>query len=504
MASKANVEVIIKGKDQASQALKGISGNLQRMSGQLRTTGLAMTAMGGAMVAAFGLAMKAAAAEEVGISRLSVAMRNVGLSYEDARESLEGWIDAQQQSTAFADDEQRAALASLVRITKDVTQAQDLLTLAMDVAIGTNKDLESATTLLMYALSGNWGMLERYIPAIKKAVTEEEKWLLLRKLFAGQAEEYGKTTEGQMKRLQANIGDLKEAIGGLLNEAIKPYIDKLGDMAEAIKKLDPKIMGLITKIGVGVAGTLTLTGVILLFLSQVPNIILGFKAIKGMVIALTAKIGLLNIAIGVTLGLLALLAVGIGLVAFGIYGLTTKTREQRDAERELNKEIEVSADVTARDKELVDSLGTSLDETAKALGKETEAVAKDIEHQKKLNDTLARQLQLRLALMKGMRAAAMAVGPTVVGKALEEYEKATGKKIEPKPEPFPVPTPPPFQYGGIMPYTGLAFLHKGETVIPANEPPRTETPVQIVIGDEVIGEVIARTLGRLYLERERM
>jgi phage-related protein len=44
---------------------------------------------------------------------------------------------------------------------------------------------------------------------------------------------------------------------------------------------------------------------------------------------------------------------------------------------------------------------------------------------------------------------------------------------------FSMPKIPGFQFGGVMPYTGLALLHAGETVIPANSPARTGPAVVV-------------------------
>ncbi|GAF67448.1 unnamed protein product, partial [marine sediment metagenome] len=72
MANK--LEILIQGKDEASDDLKRIEGNMKGMSNTARNMGLAMVAAGGAMLAGFGMAMKAAADEEAGIKRLDIAM----------------------------------------------------------------------------------------------------------------------------------------------------------------------------------------------------------------------------------------------------------------------------------------------------------------------------------------------------------------------------------------------------------------------------------------------
>lgn len=221
--AEAELEVMISAKDEASKKLDQVGKSSEGLSKKMKILGAAMlgaSAAGAAMMVSF---VKAAAKEEAGIAKLSVAMKNMGLSYEDNRESLEAWIDAIQQKTSVADDEQRTALSQLIRMTGDLEQAQSKLTLALDIAAGTGKDLATANQLVMYAMGGNWGMVERYIPALKTVQDEEEKWMLLRKMFADQAETFGETTAGQFATLMNNIGDLKEAMG----EALLPTVQKL-------------------------------------------------------------------------------------------------------------------------------------------------------------------------------------------------------------------------------------------------------------------------------------
>lgn len=247
--AKPEVEILIKAKDEASKAMTGITGKIQGMSKQLKIAGGIMAAGGIAITAALGMAAKAAAEEEKGITRMVIAMRNVGVEYDDVKGSLEAWIDTQQQKTAIADTEQRDSLSTLIRMTGNLEEAQDKLTLAMDIAVGTNKDLNSATQLVAYAMGGNWGMVERYIPALKAVTDETEKWRLLQELFAGQAEAFGETMAGQMQLLQHNIGDVKEAIGAIVVEAIGPLFKRISELLPTIKAWiaeHPKLTKIIT------------------------------------------------------------------------------------------------------------------------------------------------------------------------------------------------------------------------------------------------------------------
>jgi len=284
--------------------MTGIRGTIEK---HRKAIGIAMVASGAAIVGSLALSLKAAAAEEAGIERLSIAMKNVGLSYEEAQGSLEGWINAQQQATAFADSDMRDALASMIRMTGDLAEAQDYLTLAMDVAVGTNKDLASASQLVQYAMGGNWGMVERYIPALKAVENEEEKWAELRRLFAGQAEAYGQTLAGQMDLLKNNVGDVVEALGAALLPVATSLLETIMPIIESMKEwiAEHPTLTKVIVIASGVLGVLlTALGGLLLLMPSITAAMAAFG------ITLHLSLGPIGLVI---LGVTALIAAGIAL-----------------------------------------------------------------------------------------------------------------------------------------------------------------------------------------------
>jgi hypothetical protein len=295
-------------------------------------TGAIVAGFGAAIVAAMGLAISASAKEEAMTTRLVVALRNVGIEYDSVKGSLEGWIDRMQQSTSFADTDMRESLSTLILATGDLTKAQDLMALSMDMAVGMGTDLASATSRVSMALAGNWGMLQRYIPALAQAATEEEKWIMLREMFAGQAEEYGKTLQGQFDLLKNNLSDVKEMIGDVFNPALTALFEKINNFVQWIKTLNPFLVKLIT-IGVGVGGVLALMGGGLLLLAGLAPILtkaigwLTVATFPKLVTSLRAVIGAMWQLVASFLAALAAagpwawaaLATGIALIAFGVW-----------------------------------------------------------------------------------------------------------------------------------------------------------------------------------------
>jgi hypothetical protein len=346
----AEIELVVNGKDEASKMLEGVRGKIDAMSKQMAIAGGVMVGAGVAITGALAMAMKAAAEEEAGIVRLSTAMGNMGIVYDEVSGSLEDWIDAQQQKTAIADSEQRDSLASLIRLTGDLTQAQDLLTLAMDVAVGTGKDLANATTLIQYAVGGNWGMLERYIPALKQAKDEEEKWMLLRELFAGQAEAFGATMEGQMQLLQHNIGDIKETIGALVSEQMAPLIATAQEWVVTVKQWvseNPALTEALTKliglVGIGgLAGGMTLLATVAM-VKTIPALALATTTLWGFVAAQLAAVAATGYGIPIALaaaGAITLMASGIAGLAYNTQQFTEAKGLERIAVKEAGEELD--------------------------------------------------------------------------------------------------------------------------------------------------------------------
>jgi hypothetical protein len=236
MADQSKHEIVIKGKDEYSKTIDDAGKKTEGLTNKVRLMGAAMAAAGAAGIAMITNFVKSAAEEEAGIMRLQTAMRNVGLSYDQSREKLEEWIDANQQATSFADSEQREALSQLIIMTRNLEQSQSLLTLAMDMSIGTGRDLSSTVQTLSYAIGGNWGMVERLLPALKEVQTEEEKWRLLHELFAGQAKEFGETAAGQFKTLKNNVDDVKESMGSELLPTLIQLLKPLESLVNFMKQ----------------------------------------------------------------------------------------------------------------------------------------------------------------------------------------------------------------------------------------------------------------------------
>jgi hypothetical protein len=185
--------------------------------------GLALAAIG---TVAFD-AVKAFAEDDAAAQKLGTTLKNVTYATDDQVSAVEDFITKTSVAAAVADDELRPALDSLVRGTGDVAQAQDLLGLALDISAGTGKDLGTVADTLSKAYNGNFTALKKLDPALASLIEEggdaDEIFGRLAGTFEDQASTAANTTQGKMKNLGIQMGELKESIGA----AVVPLADKL-------------------------------------------------------------------------------------------------------------------------------------------------------------------------------------------------------------------------------------------------------------------------------------
>ena len=216
-----------KGIDKAINDFKKLETNGQKAAYAIKKAavpaGLALAALG---KLAFD-AVKAFAEDDAAAQKLATTLGNVTGATDAQVASVEQFITKTSIAAAVSDDELRPALDKLVRGTGDVTKAQELLNLALDVSAGTGKDLGAVSDALSKAFNGNLGPLKKLDPALASLVangaTADEVFAALSKTFSGQASTAANTTQGKMKTLSIQMGELKESIGA----AVLPLVEKM-------------------------------------------------------------------------------------------------------------------------------------------------------------------------------------------------------------------------------------------------------------------------------------
>jgi hypothetical protein len=225
-----------KGAKKADLSLKG-----------LMKTQLGMGVSAAAVAQQIGKAVKAFAEDEAQQKQLSLAVRNSTGASEAQVAAIEDTISKMQFQKAVSDGELRPSLATLVRATGDVTKAQSLMNLALDISAGTGKDLQTVSLALAKAQAGNVGALTRLgVSLDANAVKTKDFDAITRELgytFQGAADAAANSAEGGFKKLQIATDELYETVGGKLAPVLGDYATAASKIAEATIGAEGKTKG---------------------------------------------------------------------------------------------------------------------------------------------------------------------------------------------------------------------------------------------------------------------
>lgn len=217
--------------DNLTKGLSKASKDTQTFSGNITNIAKKATIAFGAAAAAIGVfataAIKNALADEAAQRKLAETLRvSTGATLEQTR-AVETWISKTSVAIGVTDDELRPSLARLARSTNSVTEAQDLLNLALDISAATGKPLETVSNALGKAYDGNAASLGRLglgLDAnILKSKDTDAIMNTLKRTFGTFAENEAETTAKKFERIGIATDEAKEAIGA----ALLPIVEKL-------------------------------------------------------------------------------------------------------------------------------------------------------------------------------------------------------------------------------------------------------------------------------------
>ena len=188
--------------------------------------------------------VKSAVEDELSQKKLATALRNTTKATDQQIASTEDYIKQQQLSFGIADTKLRPALANLARATGDLTRAQQLNNLAIDIAAATGKDLETVSLGLAKAYNGNLGALTKLgIPLdanIVKTKDFDAATKVLTETFGGSAKANTQTFAGQLAILQEYFGEIQEDIGAKLIPKLKSLLENVMLVAKGFSGDDPQ------------------------------------------------------------------------------------------------------------------------------------------------------------------------------------------------------------------------------------------------------------------------
>jgi hypothetical protein len=247
--------------DQLKKSLNSANADVEDSSSKLgdfgKKAGLAFAAAAAAAGAyAVKIAVdgvKAAIEDEAAQVRLATALKNATGATNEMIASVEQQILKTSLATGVADEKLRPALSRLALSTNDVTKAQDLLTLALDISQATGKGLDSVANALGKAYDGNTASLGKLgiglSTAELKAMSFTEVQGKLSDLFGGAAAENSKTFAGRLEILKVTFDEAKESVGAkllpIIQQLVQFIVDKvvpaLGKFADFFKPITQAI-----------------------------------------------------------------------------------------------------------------------------------------------------------------------------------------------------------------------------------------------------------------------
>ena len=173
--------------------------------------------------------VKAAIEDEAAQKRLATALKNATGATDDMIASVEKQILSTSLATGVADNKLRPALQRLSLSTNDVTKAQDLLNLSLDISQATGKNLDTVANALGKAYDGNataLGKLGVGLSAAElKAMSFTEVQTKLSDLFGGSASANAETFQGRIARLKVAFDESVETIGFALLPILQKFLD---------------------------------------------------------------------------------------------------------------------------------------------------------------------------------------------------------------------------------------------------------------------------------------
>ena len=244
----ADVAGLSKGLDQGSKEVESFGSKVGDFG---KKAGLAFAVAGAAAVAYAGKLLidgvKAAAEDEAAQAKLAATLMNVTGATKNQTLAVESYITKTSIANNVTDDLLRPSLERLVRATGDVSEAQRLQGLALDISAGSGKSLEAVSMALGKAFEGNaagLGKLGVGLSAAElKTMSFDDITKTLSNTFGGQAAIAADTFSGKLGRLGIVFNEAKETVGSFVIDAITPLLTLF------VENVVPVISELATLIG---------------------------------------------------------------------------------------------------------------------------------------------------------------------------------------------------------------------------------------------------------------
>lgn len=293
MAATSELKIVVNAEDNASSKIKGISGSLEDMKPVFAGMAAAGTVAFGAISAVIASSLKESKDAQTAQLQLQHAVMDVTHATQAQLDATSALADTLEAKGVLDGDNIKMGLAQLSTFGLSNKAVQALGGSLADLAVnqfGVNasgEQLSDTANMIAKALNGQFGVLEksgiRFNAAQQHAIqfgTEMEKVKAINEGFAQNLKYTNEVAlqgmEGQMAKLNVQVGNLKQGIGDALLPiitqlltAVQPIIEQMVAWTQAHPELTKNLLLAALAISgiVAIAGTL---GLIL------PSIIAGF------------------------------------------------------------------------------------------------------------------------------------------------------------------------------------------------------------------------------------
>jgi hypothetical protein len=184
-------------------------------------------------------AINAFAADEKAAKSLEMQLKNTGYAF--SAPGVELYIANLQKATGVLDDQLRPAFQQLLTVTGSITQSQEALNTALNVAAATGRSVAEVSAAIAKGYAGQTSALTRLGVGLSKATlkTGDMDQILgeLNQKFAGQAAARLDTYAGKMDQLRVASANAAEVIGKSLLDSIS-NISKGGTISSLATQIE--------------------------------------------------------------------------------------------------------------------------------------------------------------------------------------------------------------------------------------------------------------------------
>jgi len=202
-------------------------------------------AIAAAASAAFAIKMgvdsvRAAMAEQESIAILANTLKNVTGATHDQIDAVDAYIKQTMLRLNVQDALLRPSLQALVIATHDITKAEGLQQVALDISANRGKDLTEVSVALAKAYAGNFNALKRLGIPLTETLIKSKNFVGIVKELAnatkGSAAAAADTFAGKIGRIGLAFEDVKKTIGNAIILAVQPFLEKFTKFLPQIEK----------------------------------------------------------------------------------------------------------------------------------------------------------------------------------------------------------------------------------------------------------------------------